>query len=107
MFLAGVDISKTAYFIKAQIVWQRVTKLIPYRYDDVTRFDGSDLFTPQVSVWADLEQGCLRGWARPYTGRRAFVGNGTLLVTRADVFRDNKRGTGVQMLNRNCLTRTL
>ena len=39
MFLAGVDISKTAYFIKAQSVWQRVTKLIPY--DDVTRFDGS------------------------------------------------------------------
>ena len=38
MFLAGVDISKTAYFIKAQSVWQRVTKLIPY--DDVTRFDG-------------------------------------------------------------------
>ena len=39
MFLAGVDISKTAYFIKAQSVWQRVTKLIPY--DDVTRFDGN------------------------------------------------------------------
>ena len=39
MFLAGVDISKTAYFIKAQSVWQRVTKLIPY--DDVTRFDGT------------------------------------------------------------------
>ena len=38
MFLAGVDISKTAYFIKAQSVWQRVTKLIPYDY--VTRFDG-------------------------------------------------------------------
>ena len=41
MFLAGVDISKTAYFIKAQSVWQRVTKLIPY--DDVTRFDGITL----------------------------------------------------------------
>ena len=38
MFLAGVDISKTAYFIKAQSVWQMVTKLIPY--DDVTQFDG-------------------------------------------------------------------
>ena len=38
MFLAGVDISKTAYFIKAQSVWQMVTKLIPY--DDVNRFDG-------------------------------------------------------------------
>ena len=37
MFLAGVDFCKTAYFIKAQSFWQRVTKLIPC--DDVTRFD--------------------------------------------------------------------
>ena len=44
MFLAGVDISKTAYFIKAQSVWQRVTKLIPY--DDVTRFDGTNCTVP-------------------------------------------------------------
>ena len=37
MFLAVVDFSKTAYFIKAQSFWQRVTTLIPC--DDVTRFD--------------------------------------------------------------------
>ena len=47
MFLAGVDISKTAYFIKAQSVWQRVKKLIPY--DDVTRFDGTLLLT--IPIW--------------------------------------------------------
>ena len=46
MFLAGVDISKTAYFIKAQSVWQMVTKLIPY--DDVTQFDG---------IWLTLTNG--------------------------------------------------
>ena len=55
---------------------------------------------PQVSVWADLEQGCLRGRTTPYTGRKFFVGNGTLLVSRADIFRDNKRGVGVRLLHR-------
>ena len=48
MFLAGVDISKTAYFIKAQSVWQMVTKLIPY--DDVTRFDGIDQIIRETVV---------------------------------------------------------
>jgi hypothetical protein len=54
----------------------------------------------QVSVFADLEKHCLRGRSQPYTGRRVFVGNGTLLISRADVFRDNKRGVGVRLVER-------
>ena len=38
MFLAEVDISKTAYFMMTQNFSQVVTKFIPC--DDVTRFDG-------------------------------------------------------------------
>ena len=38
MFLAEVDISKTAYFMMTQNFSQVVTKFI--RCDDVTRFDG-------------------------------------------------------------------
>ena len=38
MFLAEVDISKTASFMKNQTFSQEVTKFIPC--DDVTRFDG-------------------------------------------------------------------
>ena len=39
MFLAEVDISKTAYFMMTQNFSQVVTKFIPC--DDVTRFDGT------------------------------------------------------------------
>ena len=46
MFLAEVDISKTAYFMMTQNFSQVVTKFIPC--DDVTRFDG----TRRV-VWRD------------------------------------------------------
>ena len=38
MFLAEVDISKTAYFMMPQNFSQVVTKFIPC--DNVTRFDG-------------------------------------------------------------------
>ena len=38
MFLAEVDISKTACFMTTQTFSQEVTKFIPC--DDVTRFDG-------------------------------------------------------------------
>ena len=41
MFLAEVDISKTAYFMMTQNFSQVVTKFIPC--DDVTRFDGTFL----------------------------------------------------------------
>ncbi len=54
----------------------------------------------QVSVYAALEGGCLRGRAQPFTGRRAFLGNGRLMVSRADTFRDNKPGIGVRMEER-------
>ena len=53
MFLAGVDISKTAYFIKAQSVWQMVTKLIPY--DDVTRFDGTYMAGAGANIRTKVE----------------------------------------------------
>ena len=39
MFLAEVDISKTACFMTTQTFSQEVTKFIPC--DDVTRFDGT------------------------------------------------------------------
>ena len=41
MFLAEVDISKTACFMTTQTFSQEVTKFIPC--DDVTRFDGTCL----------------------------------------------------------------
>ena len=47
MFLAGVDISKTAYFIKAQSVWQMVTKLILYHMTMV----------PDLTVYYRADQG--------------------------------------------------
>ena len=43
MFLAEVDISKTACFMTTQTFSQEVTKFIPC--DDVTRFDGIYIYT--------------------------------------------------------------
>lgn len=40
----------------------------------------------RVSVFADIEGRCLRGWSRPFTYRAVFVGNGVLLRTRRDLF---------------------
>lgn len=40
----------------------------------------------RVAVFADLEGSCLRGYARPYRGERAFLGNGIALVSRRDIF---------------------
>ena len=45
MFLAEVDISKTACFMTTQTFSQEVTKFIPC--DDVTRFDGTNRFKDQ------------------------------------------------------------
>lgn len=39
-----------------------------------------------MSVFADIEGRCLRGWSRPFTYRAVFVGNGVLLRTRRDLF---------------------
>ena len=53
MFLAEVDISKTAYFMMTQNFSQVVTKFIPC--DDVTRFDGTDpAFIPLEKEWQRL-----------------------------------------------------
>ncbi|CAN7997810.1 unnamed protein product [Ixodes hexagonus] len=52
----------------------------------------------RVAVFADLEGSCLRGYARPYRGQRAFIGNGTALVSRKDIFVSQvTRGVAVQM----------
>ncbi|KAH7956107.1 hypothetical protein HPB52_006024 [Rhipicephalus sanguineus] len=40
----------------------------------------------EVAVYGDLDGQCLRGRTRPYRGRRVFIGNGTALVSRADIF---------------------
>uniref|UniRef100_V5HTK3 Putative trna and rrna cytosine-c5-methylase nucleolar protein nol1/nop2 n=2 Tax=Ixodes ricinus TaxID=34613 RepID=V5HTK3_IXORI len=52
----------------------------------------------RVAVFADLEGSCLRGYARPYRGERAFLGNGTALVSRRDIFVSQlARGVAVRM----------
>lgn len=40
----------------------------------------------KVAVYADLDGSCLRGRTIPYSGNKAFVGNGTSVVSRADIF---------------------
>ena len=54
MFLAEVDISKTAYFMMTQNFSQVVTKFIPC--DDVTRFDGTYLIQNLNTGFVDPEK---------------------------------------------------
>ncbi|XP_049519765.1 tRNA (cytosine(72)-C(5))-methyltransferase NSUN6-like isoform X2 [Dermacentor silvarum] len=52
----------------------------------------------QVAVYGDLDGQCLKGRTRPYRGRRVFIGNGTTLVSRADIFVNQvSEGCAVQM----------
>lgn len=39
-----------------------------------------------VSVYADLDSKCRKGLTKPYDGKKLFVGNGTAVLTRKDVF---------------------
>uniref|UniRef100_A0A2R5L697 Putative trna and rrna cytosine-c5-methylase nucleolar protein nol1/nop2 n=2 Tax=Ornithodoros turicata TaxID=34597 RepID=A0A2R5L697_9ACAR len=51
-----------------------------------------------VAVYADLDDACLKGYTRSYTGRKVFVGNGKALVSRSDLFVAKvSRGVAVQM----------
>lgn len=45
--------------------------------------NGDDL---DVSVWADVEGLCLKGFKARYDGKVKFIGNGKLLMERSDVF---------------------
>lgn len=76
---------------------------------------GADLFVPgvlgmsesirkndQVSVWADLERKCLKGWKRHFeSGPKLFIGNGICLFSREEVFSDGDQPKGVAV----CMTR--
>lgn len=39
-----------------------------------------------VSVYADLDGKCLKGWAAHYDGRKLLVGNGISQVSRNNLF---------------------
>ena len=52
MFLAGVDISKTACFMTTQTFSQEVTKFITC--DNVTRFDGIHIHIPVPNILIPL-----------------------------------------------------
>ncbi|XP_031560428.1 tRNA (cytosine(72)-C(5))-methyltransferase NSUN6-like isoform X2 [Actinia tenebrosa] len=77
---------------------------------------GADVFAPgvmgahpgiqkgdEVSVYADLDNGCRKGFAKPYEGRKMFVGNGTALMSRSDIFCDNSNISGVAIQMNNAL----
>lgn len=51
-------------------------------------------------MWADLQKQCLKGSTVKYEGRKVFVGNGELQVSRDEVFKENQRGVGVLMNQR-------
>ena len=44
-----------------------------------------------VSVYADVEGKCLRGYMKPFEGKKLFVGNGVMHVARDDIFRTDKK----------------
>ena len=43
-----------------------------------------------VSVYADLEGKCRKGLTKHYNGKRAFLGNGTAVLARKDLFCSQK-----------------
>ena len=54
----------------------------------------------QVSVFADVDSKCLRGFAKKFeAGRKVFVGNGVLALPREDLFKGGgvKSGVAVRM----------
>lgn len=59
-----------------------------------------------VSVWADLEGSCLRGCSTKFPGRKCFVGNGRVTLSRLGLFQQEKpKGIYVEMtgqLYRSC-----
>jgi len=48
----------------------------------ITGIERGDL----VSVYADLESKCRKGLTKPYDGQKLFVGNGTAVLARKEVF---------------------
>jgi 16S rRNA C967 or C1407 C5-methylase (RsmB/RsmF family) len=74
---------------------------------------GADVFVPgilgmvdgivvgeKVSVWADLEGKCIKGWKRAFTGgSKRFLGNGISRASRSDVFEQQvSSGVGIVMV---------
>lgn len=48
----------------------------------ITGIERGDL----VSVYADLEGKCRKGLTKPYDGQKVFVGNGTAVLARKEIF---------------------
>lgn len=72
---------------------------------------GADVFAPgvfgapmgmkqndMVSVYADLDAKCRRGFTQIYTGRKFFVGNGNVVLSRKELFNDTPpKGVAIKM----------
>ena len=59
------------------------------------------LLSMKVSVFADVDSKCLRGFAKKFdAGRKVFVGNGVVELSREDLFKGGgevKSGVAVRM----------
>ena len=58
------------------------------------------LLSMKVSVFADVDSKCLRGFAKKFeAGRKIFVGNGVLALPREELFKGGgvKSGVAVRM----------
>ena len=44
-----------------------------------------------VSVYADLEKKCCRGYTKKFTERKFFIGNGVCLYDRNEMFESNAK----------------
>ena len=40
-----------------------------------------------VSVYADIDGACRKGMNKPFEGQKLFVGNGTVQLSRDDIYR--------------------
>lgn len=49
----------------------------------------------EVSVWADLDMKCTKGYRKDYEGHLFYLGNGNLLKTRDDVFSSCTKTSGI------------
>jgi len=56
-----------------------------------------------VSVYADLEGKCRKGLTKPYDGQKLFVGNGTAVLARKEIFCSQQNVSGVAV----CMTSPL
>lgn len=45
----------------------------------------------KVSVYADIDEKCLRGFTQTYQGDKMFVGNGVAQISRAELFAGNNK----------------